>query len=129
MTEQQFIKTSVEDRVGVLTIDHPPVNALNRATLSELAAAVDELIADAAVKVVVITGAGQVVFVAGADINEFTKIETAEQAQAFSRETHELFRRIELAPKPFIAAINGLALGGGLELAMACPLRVIGEGA
>jgi enoyl-CoA hydratase/carnithine racemase len=68
-----------------------------------------------------------VVFVAGADINEFTKIESAEQALALSRETHELFRRIELAPKPFIAAINGLALGGGLELAMACHLRVIGE--
>jgi enoyl-CoA hydratase/carnithine racemase len=113
--------------VAVLTIDHPPVNALNQATLMELAAAVEELLADATVKAVVVTGAGQVVFVAGADINEFTKIETAEQAQTLSRETHELFRRIELAPKPFIAAINGLALGGGLELAMACHLRVIGE--
>jgi enoyl-CoA hydratase/carnithine racemase len=127
MSERQFIKTAIEDRVAVLTIDHPPVNALNQVTLTELAAAVDELIADATVKAVVVTGAGQVVFVAGADINDFTKIESAEQAQALSRQTHELFRRIELAPKPFIAAINGLALGGGLELAMACHLRVIGE--
>ena len=127
MTERQFIKTSIEDRVAVVVIDHPPVNALNQATLMELGAAVDEVIADANVKAVVITGAGQVVFVAGADINEFTTIETAEQAQALSRQTHELYRRIELAPKPFIAAINGLALGGGLELAMACHMRVIGE--
>jgi enoyl-CoA hydratase/carnithine racemase len=127
MTERQFIRTSIDDRVATLTIDHPPVNALNQVTLMELGAAVDELIADASVKAVVITGAGQVVFVAGADINDFTKIESGEQAQALSQETHELFRRIELAPKPFIAAINGLALGGGLELAMACHMRVIGD--
>jgi enoyl-CoA hydratase/carnithine racemase len=127
MTERQFIKTNIEDKVAILTIDHPPVNALNQATLMELASAVDELIADDGVKAVVVTGAGQVVFVAGADINDFTKIETAEQAQTLSRETHDLFRRIEQAPKPFIAAINGLALGGGLELAMACHMRVIGE--
>jgi enoyl-CoA hydratase/carnithine racemase len=127
MTERQFVKTSIEDRVAVITIDHPPVNALNMATLAELGAAVDEVIADTGVKAVVVTGAGQVVFVAGADINEFTKVTTAEQARAISRETHALFRRIELAPKPFVAAINGLALGGGLELAMACHMRVIGD--
>ena len=127
MPERQFVKTSIDDRVATLTIDHPPVNALNGATLMELKEAVAEVIADAAVKAVVVTGAGQVVFVAGADINEFTKIETAEQAQSLSRQVHEVFRQIERAGKPFIAAINGLALGGGLELAMACHMRVIGE--
>ena len=127
MPERQFVKTSIDERVATLTIDHPPVNALNGATLMELKEAVSEVIADAAVKAVVVTGAGQVVFVAGADINDFTKIETAEQAQSLSRQVHEVFRQIERAGKPFIAAINGLALGGGLELAMACHMRVIGE--
>ncbi|MEP7358685.1 MAG: enoyl-CoA hydratase-related protein [Anaerolineales bacterium] len=127
MTERQFIKINVEERVAMITIDHPPVNALNQATLAELAGAVEEVIGDTNVKAVVITGAGQVVFVAGADISEFTKLESVEQAQMASRQTQELYRRIEQAPKPFVAAINGLALGGGLELAMACHLRVIGE--
>jgi enoyl-CoA hydratase/carnithine racemase len=127
MTERQFVKTSVEDRVACLTLDHPPVNALHQATLSELDAAVDEAIANPDVKAVVITGAGQMAFVAGADINEFTKIENAEQARALIQLGQAVFNKIENAPKPFIAAINGVALGGGMELALACHMRVIGD--
>jgi enoyl-CoA hydratase/carnithine racemase len=76
---------------------------------------------------VVITGGGQLAFVAGADINEFTTITSSEQAVATARRGQAVFTKIENAPKPFIAAINGVALGGGLELAMACHLRIIGD--
>ncbi len=127
MSERQFVKVSVEERVALVTIDHAPVNALNQATLTELAAAVAEVIADQEVKAVVITGAGQIAFVAGADISEFAKLESAEQAQVVSEQVQGLFSQIENAPKPFIAALNGVALGGGLELAMACHLRIIGD--
>jgi enoyl-CoA hydratase/carnithine racemase len=127
MTERQFVKTSIEERVATLTIDHPPVNALNQATLMELNEAVDEVIANPEVKAVVITGGGQMAFVAGADISEFPKIESMEQAKTVSQTVHAIYRKIECAPKPFIAAINGLALGGGLELAMACHMRIIGD--
>jgi enoyl-CoA hydratase/carnithine racemase len=127
MTERQFVKTTIEDHVATLTIDHPPVNALNQATLIDLDGAVDEVIANPEIKVVVVTGAGQVAFVAGADITEFAKIENSAQARDVSQQVHAIFRKIEQAPKPFIAAINGVALGGGLELAMACHMRVIGD--
>jgi len=127
MTERQFVKTSIEERVATLTIDHPPVNALNQATLMELNEAVDEVIANPEVKAIVITGGGQMAFVAGADISEFPKIESKEQAKTVSQTVHAIYRKIECAPKPFIAAINGLALGGGLELAMACHMRIIGD--
>src|SRR5688572_9866939 len=127
MTDRQFVKLSIDDRVAVITIDHPPVNALNQPTLEELNAVVDEVIGNETVKAVVVTGGGQIAFVAGADINEFTKLETAEQAQNASRQVQALFDKIACAPKPFIAAINGVALGGGLELAMACHMRVIGD--
>ena len=127
MTDPQFVKTSIEERVAILTIDHPPVNALNQPTLKELNAAVDEVIANPDVKAVVITGAGQVAFVAGADITEFANIQNADQARSVSSSVHAIFNKIERSPKPFIAAINGVALGGGLELAMACHMRIIGD--
>lgn len=127
MSERQFVKVSIEERVALVTIDHPPVNALNQATLTDLAAVVAEIIADPVVKAVVITGAGQIAFVAGADISEFSKLTSAEEAQSISEQVQSLYSQIEQAPKPFIAALNGVALGGGLELAMACHLRIIGD--
>jgi len=127
MTDRQFVKLTIEDRVAIITIDHPPVNALNAATLKELSETVDEIAANADVKAAVITGAGQLAFIAGADINEFTTIASAEQAIEASRRGQAVFDKIESAPKPFIAAINGVALGGGMELALACHMRIIGD--
>jgi enoyl-CoA hydratase len=110
--------------VAILTINRPKVlNALNSQTLDELRRAVLELKQDAAIRVVIITGAGEKSFVAGADINEL-----AVQSPASGREHaltgQHVFDLIENMGKPVIAAINGFALGGGCELAMACTLRV-----
>jgi enoyl-CoA hydratase len=127
MTERQFVKTTIEDRVAVITIDHPPVNAFDKQTMQELGETIDELVADANVKAVVITGGGQMAFVAGADINEFTRLTTPEEARAFIETGQRTFDKIENSPKPFIAAINGVALGGGMELALACHMRIIGD--
>jgi enoyl-CoA hydratase/carnithine racemase len=127
MAERQFIKITCEDRVAIITIDHAPVNALNYQVLDELAAAVEEVVADSNVKAAIVTGAGQMAFVAGADINEFTKLTTPESAKEFIVKGQSTFNKIENSPKPFIAAINGVALGGGMELALACHMRIAGD--
>lgn len=125
--DRQFVKTTIEDRIAILTIDHPPVNAFDKQTMQELGEAVAEAVADANVKVAIITGGGQMAFVAGADINEFTRLTTPEAAKAFIENGQRTFDKIENSPKPFIAAINGVALGGGMELALSCHMRIIGD--
>ncbi len=127
MSQFKHARVTVEDRVGVLTLDHPPANALDTATMADLSAAFDELSADPNVKVIVITGAGQFAFVAGADINEIAQIESPEQARRMVLGGHAVMNRIESSEKPVIAAVNALALGGGLELAMACHIRILSE--
>ena len=132
MADKQFVKLSIEDRVATLTIDHAPVNALNEQVLDDLDAVVGEVIANTDVKAAVITGAGQLAFVAGADINVFDALlkegNGAEvRARAFLQKGQAVFAKIENAPKPFVAAVNGVALGGGMELAMACQMRIIGD--
>ncbi|MEK6575317.1 MAG: enoyl-CoA hydratase-related protein, partial [Chloroflexota bacterium] len=127
MADKQFVKVTVEDRIAIITIDHAPVNALNNEVLDELSETVDEVVADTNVKAAIITGGGQMAFVAGADINEFTKLNTPEQAKGFIGKGQSTFNKIENSPKPFIAAINGVALGGGMELAMACHIRIASD--
>jgi enoyl-CoA hydratase/carnithine racemase len=125
-----FIRYTVEDKVATLVIDHPPVNSFNRQTMAELDAALDALFADPAVKVIVITGAGQLAFVAGADlgeIGELLKNWDVAAAQDMIESGQKVLNKIEGSNKPIIAAINGLCLGGGLELAMACHLRICGD--
>lgn len=119
----QHVKVSVEERVAVLLIDRPPVNALNAQMLNDLGAAFDEVSASPEVKVIVITGAGQKAFVAGADIGGFQTMTRAEGTE-FSLKGQALFNKIEASRKPVIAALNGVALGGGCELAMACHIRI-----
>jgi enoyl-CoA hydratase len=125
-----FIRYTVEDRVATLVIDHPPVNAFNKQTLAELGEAVDVLVADPGVKVVVITGAGQLAFVAGADIGEISALVKSQDtagAKAMIELGQNAFNKVENSNKPFIAAINGVCLGGGLELAMSCHIRICGD--
>lgn len=113
--------------VRTVTVNRPDkLNALNRATLEALDTAFAEAAADPAVRVVVLTGAGPKAFVAGADIAEMNGL-SAVQGRDFSLLGQGLMRRIERMPKPVIGKINGFSLGGGLELAMACHLRVAAE--
>ncbi len=132
MAEYVNLTITIEDRVGVLLIDRPPANALNTATLDELERGLDELFAEDEVKVIVITGAGQRAFVAGLDLKEAAHMLTGEQADAavlltVMQQGQRLFDRIESSTKPVIAAMNALALGGGLELAMACHIRILSD--
>jgi enoyl-CoA hydratase/carnithine racemase len=124
MGDYQNVKVSIEDRTAILTIDHPPANALDTNTVQELAAAFDEVTENEQVKVIIMTGAGQF-FGAGADINEIVELKTYEQAYGIVRLGQEFFMRIEHSKKPVIAAINGrFCLGGLNELAMACHIRL-----
>ena len=117
------------DAVAIITINRPKVlNALNRKTLEELDAVVGEVIADPAVRAAVLTGAGNKAFVAGADINELSVLDPV-AGRDYGLFGQSVLDRIERAPKPFLAAINGFALGGGCELAMACHLRLAAENA
>ena len=113
--------------VRVITVNRPDkLNALNAATLDALHAAFDEAADDAAVRAVVLTGSGPKAFVAGADIAEMNTL-TPVQGRDFSLRGQRLMRRIEKLPKPVVAMVNGFALGGGLELAMACHLRIAAD--
>ncbi len=114
----------VRDRVAVLTVNRPrTLNALDRRTLAELAQAFEAVSCDDEVGAVVITGAGDRAFVAGADIRELATL-TAAEGELYSRAGQAVLDAIERSPKPVIAAVNGYALGGGCELAMASAIRV-----
>jgi enoyl-CoA hydratase len=115
----------INDAVAVVTVNRPSqLNALNSATIDELSTVLDDLRANSAVRAVVMTGAGEKAFVAGADIKEFAHF-SVEEGRRLSAEGHaKLFNKVENLNKPVIAAINGYALGGGLELAMSAHMRV-----
>ena len=116
-------------RVAVLTVNRPQaLNALNGATLAELEAAVQELDRDAGVGAIVVTGAGEKSFVAGADIREMTEMGPA-AARAHAERGQRVVGTLQATSKPTVAAVNGYALGGGLELALACDLRIASENA
>ena len=119
------------DADGILTItfNRPAaLNALNKATLEELARAVGDATTDPAVRALLLTGAGPKAFVAGADIAEFSALD-ASTARTFATRGQHVFSLLEACVKPTLAAVNGFALGGGCELAMACHLRVAAENA
>jgi enoyl-CoA hydratase len=121
------IRTETKDGILTVTVDRPKLlNALNAHTVAEIGQAFEAARNDDSVKVVIVTGGGEKAFVAGADINELAQMtpitgkETAEKGQ-------RVFRAIEKFPKPVIAAVNGFALGGGCELALACHIRIASD--
>lgn len=123
----ETILVDVADGVAVITLNRPKVlNALNAALLAELDAALDSLGADDAVRAVIVTGAGEKAFAAGADIQELAAVNALE-GQALAARGQRVFGKMENLGKPVIAAVNGFALGGGCELAMAATLRLASE--
>lgn len=121
---------SREDKTAIITINRPEsLNALNAKTIKEISSALDELASDHEVRVIILTGSGEKSFVAGADIKEFSDF-NQEKAEELARNGQNiLFNKIENLSKPVIAAVNGFALGGGLELAMSCHIRYASENA
>ena len=126
----EFISVEQDGAVAVVTIDHPPVNALSAQLLEELEAEIDRLDGDDGVRAIVLKGAGERAFVAGADISEFPSLrESPPEEGGSARGIQKLGARMDKARTPFVAAIQGFCLGGGLELAMACDIRVASEDA
>jgi enoyl-CoA hydratase len=122
----QSLLFDVADGIATITVNRPDkLNALNDATMEELGRAIDQARSDSAVGAVILTGAGRA-FVAGADIKELQSKSTAD-AKKLARRGQEIFGRFESSPKPVLAAVNGFALGGGCELAMACHVRIASE--
>jgi len=124
----EYVKLTLDKNIAVITIDNPPMNPLSDGVLAGLKEALDTLDKVEDVRALVITGAGEKSFVAGADIKEFTAW-TAESAVDLTARGQRLFQRIENFPAPVIAAINGYALGGGLELALCADIRVVSKSA
>src|SRR4051812_18194755 len=129
MPEYSNLTLEVQDRIAVLSVNRPEkLNALNEQTIRELGQAFEEITGRDDVGGVIVTGVGEKAFVAGADISELSRMGPVDGVQV-SRLGQEVFRRVELSRKPVIAAVNGFALGGGCELALACHLRIASENA
>jgi len=126
----QTLLTEIQDGTFIITINRPDkLNALNKDVIEDLGNAIDEVYNNNDIKTVIITGAGEKSFVAGADISEFIELD-ANGGAALGRKGQEMvFNRIENSPKPIIAAVNGFSLGGGCELAMCCHFRTASENA
>lgn len=120
---------NLSNGILTITVNRPDkLNALNKLTVQEIGHAFQEAKANPEVKIIIITGAGVKGFVAGADISEFVGL-TTEQGKVLAKAGQDIFKAIEDSPKPVIAAVNGFALGGGCELAMACHLRIASDNA
>jgi len=119
--ELENIKIEKKDHIALITIDHPPANAWNLGTMLDFEKVVDDVENDKDVRVVILTGGGEKCFSAGFDVSD------AANGPEISAKGRELWRRIDRFPKPVIAAINGFALGGGLELALCCQFRIMAD--
>lgn len=118
-----FIKISKEQDVGIVSINNPPVNALSKAVFKEILDSVQELKQSPEIKAIIIMGEGAI-FAAGADIKEIQNVNSQQEGEAISLESHKVINEISNSDIPVIAAINGPCLGGGNELAMACHIRI-----
>ena len=124
----EFVTYEQDGFVGIVTINRPKaLNALNSDVLKEIEATFDAIDLDAT-RAVILTGAGEKSFVAGADIGEMSTL-TKEEGEAFGKVGNDVFRKIETFPIPVIAAINGFALGGGCEISMSCDIRICSDNA
>ncbi|GAA0355790.1 enoyl-CoA hydratase [Bacillus horti] len=117
-----YVQVEKQDSVAILRLEHPPANALSGEVFKNLSLALDKVEEDPQIKAVVLAGKGKF-FAAGADIKEFTTVHTAEEGRKIAEVGQGVFARMEEFSKPILAAIHGAALGGGLELAMACHMR------
>lgn len=126
MNQYGLLEVSIENRVATVYINRPPFNPLNKELFSELNLLMEELEQRDTVRTIIITGSGDRAFAAGADINEMVQLDFLAMSE-MSRVSRKAFEKIEGLSKPVIAAINGLALGGGCELALACDLRISSE--
>ena len=117
-------QSTQETHIRILTIDNPPVNPLDKETWAALSEAIDDAMASTDIRTIVITGAGEKAFVAGANLNELQTYD-AQAGQQMVTEIKGIMAKLRNGPKPSIAAINGLAAGGGLELAMGCDIRIV----
>lgn len=117
----------VTDKVAIITINRPPLNTLSRDTLYEIGTYLDDIENNHMIRAIILVGAGEKSFSAGADVNEFSDLADPEKAREMIQWMHDLFNRIESFSKPIIASINGRALGGGNELQMACHLVIAAD--
>jgi len=124
--QSEFIKYEEEEQIAILTINRPnALNALNSQVLDDLDKALDIIDKDK-IRALIITGAGEKSFVAGADIAEMSTL-TKKQGEEFSKKGNNIFRKLETFPIPVIAAVNGFALGGGCEISMSCDIRICSD--
>ena len=130
MTSGEFIKIKIEESVAILTVSRPAQNKVNVLTvkaMKELDEFIDSAAKDDQIKAIVITGEGPYTFIAGADIKEIAKINLKEQAVNLAKQGQAVFNKIENLEKPVICAVNAICLGGGMELAMACHMRIASD--
>src|SRR5579863_7104974 len=121
----QTLLTSLSENIFTVTVNRPDkLNALNRTVIEELSEVIDEIYNNAEIKSAIITGSGPKAFVAGADISEFIALDGKSGKDLAQKGQQQVFNKIENCSKPIIAAVNGFALGGGCELAMACHFRL-----
>ena len=123
------IKASINKSIGYLSIDRPEsLNAMNDEVLDEFISKINDLTSEPKIRVIIVSGAGDKAFIAGADIKLMQKMDS-KKALSFAKKGHRLTKLIEHSKKPIIAAINGYAFGGGTEIALACHLRLASEDA
>ena len=124
MSENELVKVRIEDGIGIVTVDNPPVNALNSSVLEQLDKVIDDVFDNKEIVGIVLTGGGNNAFCAGADIKSFAQLTDPNDVLAVIELGQKVFKKLSGVGKPVVAAINGAAYGGGNELALSCDIRI-----